>query len=343
MGTNAASPDAGNTHLSIPTELALARQVLETVPSVIYVFDVKDEKNVFQNRRLGDLLGEASADDDGLRGVSEWQRYIHPDDAARWPAQLARLRAIKPGETINWECRVKAKHGEWRWFSTQDVLLQADPDGSPRLVAGSASDSTSHKQIEEYKDILIEEMQHRARNLSTLIDAIGRQSLPPGEPAVETFFNNYVARMRALLRAGELILASADRVADLRALLQSALRPFGSEGDASRFKLEGPAVAIGEQIAGSVVLAIHELATNAAKYGALTNQAGAVAIKWRRAGNRVMLDWKENGGPPVKEPSRQGFGGRVIRHLAVHEPSGAVSVAYEPDGVRARLAFGVAA
>lgn len=344
MGTNAASPDAGNPQSSIPSELALARQVLEAVPSVIYVFDVKDEKNVYQNRRLGELLGEASAEDDGIRGLSEWRRYIHPDDAARWPAQLARLRAIRPGETIHWECRVKAKNGEWRWFSTQDVLLQSDADGTPRLVAGSASDSTTHKQVEEYKDILIEEMQHRARNLSTLIDAIGRQSIPPGEPSVETFFNAYVARMRALLRAGELILASKDRVADLQALLKAALRPFGVEGDTStRFKIEGPTVAVSEQIAGSVVLAIHELATNAAKYGALTSPKGAIAIKWRRTGERVTLDWKEKGGPPVSEPSRHGFGGRVIRHLAVREASGAVSVLYEPDGLRCRLAFGIAA
>ena len=341
MGSKSASPDAGNSKSSVPPELALARQVLETVPSIIYVFDVKDEKNIYQNRRLGELLG--NTEDDGLRGPGEWQRYIHPDDSARWPAQLARLRAIKPGDTITWECRVQAKSGEWRWFSTQDVLLQSDPDGTPRLIAGSASDSTMHKQMEEYKDILIEEMQHRARNLSTLIDAIGRQSLPPGQPAVEAFFNSYVASMRALLRAGELILASTDRVADLRALLQSALKPFGAEGDGSRFKLDGPSVPVGEQIAGSVVLAVHELATNAAKYGALTSPAGGVAIRWRRSGDRVTLDWKERGGPPVSQPSHQGFGGRVIRHLAVHEPSGAVSVVFEPDGVRARLAFGAAA
>src|ERR1051326_8441598 len=117
MGTKAASPDAGNPQ-SIPPELILARQVLETVPSLIYVFDVKDEKNIYQNRRLGDLLG--NTDDDGLRGPSEWQRYIHPDDSVRWPAQLARLRANRPGETLSWECRVQAKNGEGRWFSTRD-------------------------------------------------------------------------------------------------------------------------------------------------------------------------------------------------------------------------------
>ena len=341
MVTNKASPGAGNSPSAVPPESVLARQVLEAVPSIIYVFDVKDEKNIYQNRRLGELLG--NTDDDGLRGLGEWQRYIHPDDAARWPAQLARLKAIKPGETLSWECRVQSKNGEWRWFATQDVLLQSDPDGTPRLVAGSASDATAHKQVEEYKDVLIEEMQHRARNLSTLIDAIGRQALPPGEPAVERFFNAYIARMRALLRAGELILANAERNADLDALLKSTLRPFGADAETSRFKLKGPTVNVGEQIAGSVVLAIHELATNATKYGALTSASGAVDIKWQLSGDRITLDWKEKGGPLVSQPTRQGFGGRVIRHLAVQESDGAVSLFYEPDGVRCRLAFSAAA
>src|SRR5437588_4938331 len=119
MGLKTAEADAIDSQNSIPQELVLARQVLEAVPSIIYVFDVADGKNIYQNRRVGELLGTAATDSES-DGVSEWHRYIHPEDFARWPAQLERLKAIRAGETLSWEFRMRAKGGEWRWFTTQD-------------------------------------------------------------------------------------------------------------------------------------------------------------------------------------------------------------------------------
>jgi PAS domain S-box-containing protein len=328
----AAAADAGMTR-STPLKAALARQVLETVPEIIYVYDVKERRNVFQNRRLDELLGG----DDGPLG--EWQRHLHPEDAEKFSAQRERLRSIRTGQTLPWEFRLRDRQGDWCWFATREVLLEADADGSPRLIVGSATDITEQKRIDEHKDVLLGEMRHRARNASTMIEAIGRQSLPRGQPEVEAYYKNFVARLRALFSAGEVILSSTARLGDLRALIETALEPFRLNGERSRFEIDGPPIEIAEQVAGSIVLAVHELATNASKYGALSAPKGKVSLTWGVTEGRVKLDWREKNGPLVTKPAREGFGTRVIRQLALRQPNGAVDLAYKPGGVRCRLEF----
>jgi len=343
MGLRAKKPaaaKAGARHptRSAPLEAALARRVLEAVPAIVYVYDVKEGRNVFQNRRLGELLGDAS---DTHQGTAEWQRYLHPDDEAKFPAHRKRLRAIRAGETLSWEFRLRHAQGDWRWFNARDVLLKVDTDGEPRLIVGSAADITDQKKIDEHKDVLLGEMRHRARNATTMIEAIGRQTLPRDQPEVEAYFKAYVARLRALFSAGEVILSSSARLADLRALLESALEPFRVNGERARIEIEGPPIEIAEQVAGSIVLAVHELATNASKYGALSAAKGSVSLTWDVSHGRVKLDWKEKNGPPVTKPAREGFGTRVIRHVARQQSGGAVDLAYSREGVRCSFEFNV--
>src|SRR5258706_4798769 len=333
MEPKSARATAGATLLksSTPLEAALARQLLEAVPALIYVYDVKNDKRVFQNRRLCDVLGRAIADEDEV-DQSEWQRYIHPEDAMRFAVHRTRLRTIEDHETLSWEFRARHSDGAWRWFSAHDRLLETDGDGSPRLVVGNTTDITEQKASEQHKDIVLEELRHRARNASAVIEAIGRQSLPRGEPAVAAYFAKYAARLRALFTAGEVILSSTARLADLRTLLETALKPFHVEGEDVRIRIEGPTAEISEEMAGALALAVHELATNASKYGALSRSDGSVSLVWRTLDGRVTLDWKEEGGPNVTTPTREGYGARVIRHLGVRQPGGTVSLKYEPDG-----------
>jgi PAS domain S-box-containing protein len=341
MGLRAKKPAAAKAEASHPTasaplDAALARHVLEAMPAIVYVYDVKEGRNVFQNRRLGELLGDVS---DAAQGHSEWQRYLHPEDAARFPAHRKRLKTIRAGQTLSWEFRLRHAQGDWRWFNARDVLLQAGPDGEPRLVVGSAADITEQKKIDEHKDVLLGEMRHRSRNATTMIEAIGRQTLPRDRPEVEAYFRDYVARLRALFSAGEVILSSNARLADLRALLESALEPFRVNGQKARIEIDGPPIEITEQVAGSIVLAVHELATNASKYGALSRAKGSVSLTWDVSEGRVKLDWIEKNGPPVTKPAHEGFGTRVIRHVARRQPGGAVNLAYNPDGVRCCFEF----
>src|ERR1700741_712813 len=111
-------------------DIALARRVLETAPTVIYVYDLRRETSVFQNRRFGELLGHPPQHDSH---VSEWTAHVHPDDARAFPDYRERLRGIRPGETLSWEFRMRYVAGGWRWFLSRDTLLAPGEDGQPHL------------------------------------------------------------------------------------------------------------------------------------------------------------------------------------------------------------------
>ena len=231
--------------------------------------------------------------------------------------------------------------GEWHHFSSRDVLLEAGENGAARLIIGNAVNVNEQKATEERKNLLLGEMRHRARNLVTIIDAIGRQSLSRDEPKVVAFFESFMGRMRALLDTADAVLSSENRMADLRAVADTALTPFVS-GRASRVNVQGPHVFVGENAAGNLALALHELATNATKYGALSKPEGSVALSWdvqASGGKRtVALEWRERGGPRVMPPTREGYGSRVIKN-ALRGSDSDVALEFHPEGVHCRIKF----
>jgi PAS domain S-box-containing protein len=313
-----------------------AAQVLAKAPAIIYVHEIRTGAIVFLNRQIGALLGYPED------SVPEWAEIMHPDDRNALAAYEKRVATIREGETLSFEYRVRDVHGDWRWFATRDMLLSADTDGKPAFVVGSASDVTEQKQAEEHKDVLLHEMQHRTRNLTALIDAIARQSMPPNEPAVENYYRTFIARLRTLFGAAEIVMGSQRRQADLGDILKAALLPFAAD-TGERLHVEGPRVQVQEQTAASVALAIHELATNAMKYGALSTPKGQVSLQWKSKAKdksaHVEIVWKESGGPLVRTPLREGFGSRVIRYATSRERDGSVVLAYEPSGVTCTIGF----
>ena len=322
-----------------PLDADTARDVLSAVPTVIYVYDVQNGQSVYQNRRFGELLGHPKVE----AAESEWRRFIHPDDARHFPEHRASLRKIAHGETLFWEYRMRDAAGQWRWFLSRDVLLTRDGAGKPLLIAGNASDITEQKNAEERQAILLGEMRHRAKNVVSLMEGIARLSRPKGRPDIDAFIEGYMARLNALLRTGEIVLSSDERTADLREVIETALMPFQGEDRASRIKPMGPAVALSERTAGGIALAIHELATNAVKYGALSVAGGTVTIEWtlspQGAAQRFDMEWTESGGPEVSPPQTEGFGGKVIRHSVAHEPGGNIALDYRPDGLFCKFTF----
>jgi two-component sensor histidine kinase len=179
------------------------------------------------------------------------------------------------------------------------------------------------------------EMKHRVQNNLTLVQAIVRQTFQNSDNLAQAQ-KLLTARLAALTRAHELI-ELADKDISVEKLVGRALEPF----DASQFTLSGPSsVIVPQDFALSLMLLIHELATNAAKYGALSLPAGRVEINWSEepTSGRVVLNWKERSGPPVVQPSRVGFGSRLLRAAFASEGADA-SITYEPDGVRCTVAF----
>jgi PAS domain S-box-containing protein len=327
--------------LTYPPSLdaALALKALEAVPTVIYVYDVQKEVSVYQNRRFGELLGHPSA---GRPQTNDWRLHIHPDDAARFPEHRARLKAIQQGQTQSWEFRMQDVAGAWRWFSSRDALLSRDHTGEPLLVVGSAFDITEQKRAEEHKELLADEMRHRARNLVSLVQAIGRMSRPKNQPEVNKHLDVFMGRLLTLLNTGGIVLSSTSRLAELRVVLESALTPFIGDPGASRIAIDGPSVLVSEHTAGGLALAFHELATNAMKYGALSAESGSISVQWTDENGRFIMEWKETGGPPVQTPNAEGFGALVIRQSVARERNGRITLDYLPAGLCCRFEFDTA-
>jgi len=323
---------------SLPAELA--QLIIGAAPVILYVYDAQKQKSVFQNRPFSELLGHPHAPDPAL---SEWQRFIHPDDAARFPAHREKLKAIASGETLFWEFRMRAADGTWRWFMSRDSLLSTDARGKPLLVVGTSTDITEQKKAEHDKELLAGELRHRAKNLVAVVEAIGRQSRPKDSPQAEAFVDSFIGRLVTLLNTGEVVLSSDSRTPDLRMVVEMALGPFNDAAAPERIAFDGPAVSVSERTAGGLALALHELATNAFKYGSLSVPEGRIRIRWQLApaeeGRLFALEWEETGGPPVSKPGKEGFGARVIRYSIAHEKASKVSTEYRPEGLRCRFEY----
>jgi PAS domain S-box-containing protein len=194
-----------------------------------------------------------------------------------------------------------------------DVALSVSPikDQSGTIVGVSkiARDITERKKADEARRLLVDEMKHRVKNSLSTVQAIATQSL---RSASESERAAFVARLHALANAHDVLTQENWHRAPLREIVNQALRPF----EASRFAISGPYVRIDANKALQLTMALHELATNAVKYGALANATGKVSIDWtvldEPAGSRVRICWEERGGPPVQQTERKGFGSKLI-------------------------------
>jgi PAS domain S-box-containing protein len=327
------------TNPSIPFGAELGVMAIQAAPIVLYVYDVQRERSVFQNRSFAELLGHPPTEP----VANDWRAHIHPDDEMKFPAHRERLKTIKPGESAFWEYRMRDAEGQWRWFLSRDNLLTHDDKGRPLLIVGSAFDISEQKTAEQHKELLADEMRHRAKNLASVVEAIGRLSRPKNQPAVDKFIDTFMGRLMTLLNTGSIVLSSAARTADLRDIVTSTLAPFLGEGLPQRIAVEGPAAVLSERTAASLALAIHELATNAVKYGALSTEAGSVVLRWKIApgdgANTFVMEWIESGGPPVAPPNSEGFGGMVIRQSVAREQKGRVALDYLTQGLACRFEF----
>jgi PAS domain S-box-containing protein len=267
---------------------------------------------------------------------------LHPADRHDEEAMI--LTRLRLGEKIDhYETVRQRKDG-----SLVDISLSVSPIRNQHgtIVGASkvARDITAQKRAIEQQELLLGEMRHRVKNLSTVIEALARQSRPRDEPAVDAFVDAFMGRIRALLSTGELLLATPQRNVGLKQLLDRVLLPFVEPEADDRIMLNGLPIIIPERTAGNLALAMHELATNALKYGALKSPQGKVQIAWSSepgdGGRRVQIDWRESGGEPIlSEPERTGFGSRVITTALAGERDGASELHFEPGGLHCHFHF----
>ncbi|USQ98520.1 sensor histidine kinase [Caulobacter sp. RL271] len=261
---------------------------------------------------------------------------VHPADRTRLieAMRLAQDPDVRADYAI--EFRVIADdHGE-RWVGVRGKVFFGD-DGKAHRFVGAVVNITDRKRAELHLRLLVNELNHRVKNSLATIQAIAAQSFT-GERALDQAQEAFSNRIVALAEAHDLLTRENWEGADLH---EVTMRLADLHGGQSRFELSGPAVRLSPKTALSLSMALHELATNAMKYGALSGPEGRVRIAWELVPEsgpaRLDLTWTEQGGPPVKPPSDRGFGSRLIERGLAAELSGSAAIDFHPDGVVCRI------
>ena len=235
--------------------------------------------------------------------MEEYQTHVVAEDL---PPLRERIRAVfEQGESFLIEYRIAVPGEPIRWVECRGRMV-SDGTGKPVRFSGTAIDITNRKDSEELRTLLMQEMSHRVKNMFTMVQAIVFQTLRGADTAMT---ERLVGRLTALSRAHDLLMHADWSATDLKGLIRQVLR---FDGDGSRYDLDGPDMRIGARAGLSLSLLLHEMGTNAVKYGALSVPGGTVTVRWRTEDGQFHLDWTEQGGPPAKPPTRRGFGSRLI-------------------------------
>lgn len=218
--------------------------------------------------------------------------------------------------------------GRTRYWDVQVSPIMG-ADGLPEAVLSVSRDITALKDAEDQLLLLSEEMQHRMKNVFAMVQAIAVQTLGQGH-AIETLKKDLLARLNTLKDAQDLLTRKAWERASINEIARAALAPHA---DLARFEISGPELTLSSRCALGLALGLHELATNANKYGALSDPNGLVSLKWSVANEVFLLNWEERGGPRVFAPTRTGFGAKLIERALAGYFSGKSKLIFNPEGV----------
>jgi PAS domain S-box-containing protein len=267
---------------------------------------------------------------------SECLAGVHPDDMKR----LAHLRddaSRASAHEYGLEYRIVRPRGEVRWVEARG-FVSCNVGGCPQRVVGVNIDITERKRVEEQQERLVAELDHRVKNVLATVQAVAAQTMRASS-SMERFVAAFDGRIRSMGSTHELL--SRRRWADipLTELVKRELAPYTAHNNT---EIDGPDVMLSAEAAQSMAMVLHELVTNAAKYGALSTRDGRASVSWRllqdgEADAGLCFEWQETGGPIVQPTVRPGYGIEVIRGLLPHELGGKVDLAFASDGIRCRL------
>jgi PAS domain S-box-containing protein len=276
------------------------------------------------------ILGYADAE---IVGLNMSVMFL-PSDLAAGADRRELQTAIEAGraEDTRWHRR---KNGERFWANGVTMRVR----GAPGLLK-ILRDETRAKLAEDQRVLLLNELNHRIKNTLATVQSIAEQTLRAGDVERGTR-EALTERLIALSHAHDMLVAQNWAGADLRTIIEQALAPHAHPGYRA-FEIDGPPTRLSPQQAVAMSLALHELATNAAKYGALSTPNGRVSVTWNlfydgKGARHMTLLWQETGGPAVVTPRRSGFGSRLIARSFGQESGGEAAIEYLPDGVRCTI------
>ena len=312
--------------------LALLKALTDSTTDLIFAKD-REGRMIFANPATLRVIGKDWAEIKGRRD-DEWHDRL--DEAKSIIAHDRRV--IETGTPEAFEENFTTDDKPVTFLSTKSPLY--DSSGTIIGVVGLSTDITERKANEEQRQFLMRELTHRSKNLLAVVQSMARQTATMSG-SLDDFQGRFSARLQGLASSQDLLLQENWRGASIRQLIISQLGHLTDMID-SRILLTGPDGLLNPDAAQNIGLALHELSTNAAKYGALSNIAGRVYIRWGLLpggpdGEKFFLNWQEDGGPPVTPPGRKGFGHSVVQRLVARSLDGKVDLDFKPEGVVWRL------
>lgn len=259
--------------------------------------------------------------------VEGWRALVHPDDRERVDSALHRALAGEEDYAI--EFRMLGPEGRVRWTASRGRVIR-DEAGQPIRMIGIDMDVSARKAADERQELVTHELDHRIRNLITLVQSMARQTLGAGPDRDE-----FVARTGALGKAHALLLAGGGGVAEVAEVVSQVMAPYSRD----RIRMNGPRVSVPPRMVQMLALILHELATNAAKHGALAGWKGTVSVDWSTGANAedvLHLSWTERDVSTAGPLRESGFGTRLLRSVC-RAAGGQIDLSLQPDGLSARL------
>lgn len=312
------------------------RQFGEASSDVLWTRDAETLRWEYLTPAFEAVYGLGREEALGRDDLQAWAGLILPEDRGR---ALDAIRRVRGGERVTFEYRVRRPiDGRVRWLRDTDFPIR-DADGQVRRIGGVGHDATEEKRAQAVQAVLVAELQHRTRNLLGVVRSLARRSVEPS-PGLD----EYDARLAALGRVQGFLSRSPLYTVPLAELVGAELEAAG-DGASGRATAGGPAVELPGEGVQAVALALHELATNAVKHGALAQPSGRLAVTWRveaddDGGRRLVVDWRESGvampgggGPPA----RRGYGSELITEALPYQLGAETELAFGPDGVRCRI------
>jgi len=263
--------------------------------------------------------------------IEDFMGRVHPDDAERvWVDRQAALDPADPKRSPS-EFRIQRRNGEIRWVEAHRLAYFEGAGPERRVVSfgGTVQDITERKEREEKEHLLMREINHRAKNMLSVVDAIAHQT---ATKSPEDFVERFSERIQALSANQDLLVRNDWNGVEIEDLVCAQLALF-ADLIGSRITVQGPKLRLKAASAQAIGLALHELATNGGKYGALSKDTGRLEIAWGTESETFTMSWTERDGPPVSPPQRRGFGTVVMKEMAERSVGGRVELDYAPSGV----------
>lgn len=309
----------------------------DTLPQIVWSATAEGVHDYF-SKRWFEFTG---IPEEEALNTEKWVDLLHPDDHDR--VMEVWRRCLTSGDVYDIEYRFRSQSGEYRWMRVM-ALPQRDRSGRLKRWFGTATDIHESRMGVEQRDLIARELNHRIKNIFSIVGGMIGLSMR-GRPDMKEFAEELRGRLLALNDAHDFIrpddrARTAQRVShSFQQLLRRLLKPYDDE-NGQRFLIEGPDARIDAGAATPLALIFHELATNSAKYGALSTPTGTIGVRFSRTSDRVLIEWAERGGTaPAKAPDHAGFGTRLLTLSVEAQLRGSFRRHWEPEGVRVEIDF----